>query len=188
MKIPLICLILTLSLSADAGTTPQTFTEPLGTRDRVIAEASKLIGQQETHGNNRSPVIDKMNRLTGAPMGSPYCASFNAYVYTQANVPRTGWPLSAWSPSWVARPTWTRANGGQTPKPGDAFGIYFTNLKRVAHTGLVEDWGKTSVVTLEANTSPNAAIGSEADRNGDGIFRKRRLIRTIHSVRNWIDD
>lgn len=162
---------------------------PPPTRERVIAEAAKLIGEKETHGSNRSPVIDRMNRLTGVPKGSPYCASFNAWIYTQANVPATGWPLSAWSPSWVSRPTWTRSKGGPTPRAGDAFGLYFRNLKRVAHTGLVKEWGSgAAMITIEANTSPNAAVGSGSDRDGDGIWSKRRLKSQIHSTRDWIGE
>lgn len=152
-------------------------------RDRIIYEASRLVGLKETHGPNRSPVIDAMNRLTGAEMGSPWCASFNAYVYNLAKVPK-GWPRSAWSPDWVANPTWTRAKGGTTPLPGDSFGVYFPSKGRVAHTGLIEKWGD-SVLTLEGNTGPTGSVG-EADRNGDGSYRKRRLRTQIHSVRSWI--
>jgi hypothetical protein len=153
------------------------------TRERVRTEASSLVGLRETHGRNRSPLIDSMNRLTGAPMGSPWCASFNAYIYNRAEVPPP-WPRSAWSPDWVQSPTWTRGKGGQTPLPGDAFGIWFSNKGRVAHTGLIEKWGE-AVVTIEGNTGPTGSVG-EADRNGDGSYRKRRLPRQIHSVRDWI--
>ncbi len=165
-----------------ATPTPTPASTPV-TRDRVVSEASGLVGLRETHGRNRSPVIDKMNKLTGAALGSPWCASFNAYVYKLAQVPKP-WPASAWSPDWVASPTWTRAKGGQTPRPGDPFGIYFANKGRVAHTGLIEKWGD-AVVTIEGNTGPTGSVG-EADRNGEGSFRKRRLPRQIHSVRDWI--
>lgn len=153
------------------------------TRERIILEAGKLVGLRETHGANRSPLIDQMNRLTGAPMGSPWCASFNAWVYKLAGVSGK-WPRSAWSPDWVRDPTWTRAKGGRTPLPGDAFGIWFSNKGRVAHTGLIEKWGD-SVLTIEGNTGPSGSIG-EADRNGDGSYRKRRLKAQIYSVRDWI--
>lgn len=156
-------------------------------RARVLDVARALIGQTETHGPNRSPTIDAMNRLTGVPMGSPYCASFNAWVYDQAKVP-PGWPRSAWSPDWVRSPTWTRANGGRLPEPADAFGIWFASQGRVAHTGLIERWGTTSAVTIEANTSPSAEFGGAADRDGDGVWRKRRLNSQIYAVRNWIKE
>jgi len=155
------------------------------TRERVMTEASSLVGLRETHGRNRSPIIDAMNRLTGAPFGSPWCASFNAYIYDQAAV-TPPWPRSAWSPDWVQSPTWTRGKGGKTPLPGDAFGIWFSNKGRVAHTGLIEKWGD-AVVTIEGNTGPTGSVG-EADRNGDGSYRKRRLPRQIHSVRDWIPE
>lgn len=155
-------------------------------RQRVVRIAQSYVGQQETNGANRSPLIDRMNRLTNVPLGSPYCASFNALVYSEALVPKP-WPLSAWSPDWVANPTWTSAKGGTAPAPGDAFGIWFANKGRVAHTGLVKEWQPNgAVITLEANTSPTAAVGSVTDRDGDGIWSKRRLRSQIHSARNWI--
>lgn len=158
---------------------------PAERRRRVIHVAESLIGLRETHGSNRSPQIDAMNRLTGVPLGSPWCASFNAWIYTEAGVPRSlGWPLSAWSPSWVVRPTWTRSKGGKDPLPGAAFGIWFSNLGRVAHTGLIESWG-ASVVTIEGNTGPSGSVGA-ADRDGDGSYKKRRLRSQIHSARDWL--
>lgn len=155
-------------------------------REAVLSVARPLVGQTETHGSNRSPVIDKMNTLTGVALGSPYCASFNAWCYTQAGAPGK-WTKSAWSPDWVKSPTWRSSSGGTTPKPADTFGIWFSNLGRVAHTGMIESWGTSSAVTVEANTSPSAEFGGATDRDGDGIWRKRRLRSQIYSVRNWID-
>lgn len=149
-----------------------------------MAQADKLIGLRETQGANRSKTIDAMNRLVGAEMGSPWCASFNAYVYDLAKVPGP-WPRSAWSPDWAKDPTWTAKKGGEDPKPGDSFGIFFASKGRVAHTGLIEKWGE-SATTVEGNTGPTGSVG-EKDRNGDGSYRKRRLRTQIHSVRSWIN-
>jgi hypothetical protein len=152
-------------------------------RERVIAEASSLMGLKETHGRNRSPVIDKMNLFANANLGDPWCASFNAWVYHLAEIPK--FAKSDWSPAWVQNLSWTRISGGDITKSGVPFGIYFQNKGRVAHTGLIEKWGD-AVVTLEGNTGPTGVVG-EADRNGDGSYRKRRLKSQIYSVRNWID-
>jgi hypothetical protein len=86
----------------------------------------------------------------------------------------------------VQSPTWTRANGGQEPRAADAFGIYFPRKGRVAHTGLIESASRSVFVTVEGNTSPEAAAGSAADRDGGGIWRKRRLRSQVHSVRSWV--
>jgi len=74
------------------------------------------------------------------------------------------------------------------PRPGDPFGIYFPSKGRVAHVGLVRQWGRQSIITVEANTSPEAVAGSSADRDGGGIWSKRRLIRQVYSSRNWLKD
>jgi hypothetical protein len=156
------------------------------TRAKVIAEARRWIGTREATGQNDGPGIDAILGTVGlAGTRAPYCAAFNATVYSRAGV-QGAWPRSAWSPDWLRGATWTRASGGRLPAPGDVFGIYFPSKGRIAHTGLVEQWGTSVVVTIEANTSPDAAPGTEADRNGDGIWRKRRLVRQIHSVRDWI--
>lgn len=66
------------------------------------------------------------------------------------------------------------------PKTADIFGIYFANLKRIAHAGLVDEWGDKYVVTVEGNT--NEAGSNE----GDGVYRKRRLISSIYQVADWV--
>jgi hypothetical protein len=155
-------------------------------RERVISVANGLLGMRETNGKNRSPKIDAMNRFVGAPLGSPWCASFNAWIYKEAGV--KGFPKSAWSPDWVRSPTWTRKSGGRVPLPGDAFGIWFSSKNRIAHTGLVEKWGN-SVTTIEGNTGPSGTVpGSAGDRDGDGSYKKFRLKTQIYSVRDWINE
>jgi hypothetical protein len=151
-----------------------------------LAVAEKLIGTKEATGRNDGPVIEAILASTGNRKGDPYCAAFNYYCYDKAGLGSLV-PRSAWSPDWVRNPTWTRENGGDTPRPADSFGVYFPSKKRVAHTGLVKSWGSTTVVTVEGNTSPEAASGSSADRDGGGIWSKRRLQRQIHAVRSWIN-
>lgn len=159
---------------------------PLRTRERIIVEGLALVGQVEASGKNDGPVVDAVLDTVGLKgTGAPYCAATNRFLYDRAGFRDVG-PRSAWSPDWTVNPTWTRASGGRTPLPGDAWGIYFPAKGRVAHTGLVRVWGAI-VLTLEGNTSPDAMPGSPADRNGDGFWSKRRLQRQIYAVRNWID-
>lgn len=155
-----------------------------GARERVLSIAVSLIGTTEATGRNDGPIIEAILKSAGASKGDPYCAAFNFWCYQQAGLAHLV-PRSAWSPDWVRNPTWTLANGGKTPLPADAFGIYFASKGRVAHTGLIRQWGKSVVVTVEANTSPQTATG-EADRNGDGIWSKRRLRSQIYAVKSWL--
>jgi len=155
-----------------------------GPREDVMAVARSLIGTIEKTGRNDGPIIEAILASTGNRRGDPYCAAFVYYCGREAGHPRL-YPRSAWSPDQVKNPTWTRANGGREPQASDAFGIYFPKKGRVAHTGLIESASKSVFVTVEANTSPEAAAGSATDRDGGGIWRKRRLRSQVHSVRSW---
>src|SRR5690606_41217094 len=66
------------------------------------------------------------------------------------------------------------------PKKGDVFGIYFTSVERIAHAGFVDEWGDKYVVTVEGNTN------EAGSREGDGVYRKRRLISSIYRVASWL--
>lgn len=157
-------------------------------RSGILAVASKYVGAQEETGHNDGELIEDIIASAGFSRKSqiPYCGAFVRFVYDEAGFKRLG-PQgkdSAYSPNWVSRPTWTMKRNGATPLPADTFGIYFASKQRVAHTGIVEDWSEV-VLTIEANTSPQVKAGSAKDRDGDGIWRKRRSPRQIYSVRSW---
>jgi hypothetical protein len=156
-----------------------------GPREDVMGVARSLIGTTEETGRNDGPVIEAILASTGNRKGDPYCAAFVYFCGREAGHPRL-YPRSAWSPDMVQSPTWTRAGGGQEPRAADAFGIFFPKKGRVAHTGLIESASRSVFTTVEGNTSPEAAAGSAADRDGGGIWRKRRLRSQVHSVRSWV--
>lgn len=166
--------LLALALTASA--------EP---RAAVLAAAQSAVGWQEATGRNDGPQIERILAGTGNRRGDPYCAAFVYWSGLTAGFPKL-YPRSAWSPDMVAAPTWTRARGGREPQPADTFGIYFPAKGRVAHTGLIEQNRGSVFVTIEGNTSPDAAPGSAADRDGGGVWRKRRLRSQVHAVRDWI--
>ncbi|MCK9587971.1 MAG: hypothetical protein M0Q93_01250 [Terrimicrobiaceae bacterium] len=183
----LLAIFLLLAGSANTQVVIGVETSSAGARDRILDVARASIGLQEKTGNNDGPAIDRILASVGLERtGAPYCAAWNRWVYDMAGFRLVG-PRSALASKWVSDPTWTRSKGGTLPKPGDAWGIYFPSKKRVAHTGLVEVWGTKTIRTIEANTSPDAAAGSDADRNGDGVWRKYRLINQIYSAKNWLD-
>ena len=153
-------------------------------RAAVLAVAQSAVGWTEATGRNDGPEIERILASTGNRRGEPYCAAFVYWAGMTAGFPRL-YPRSAWSPDMVAAPTWTRARGGREPQPADAFGIYFPARGRVAHTGLIAENRGAVFLTIEGNTSPEAISGSAADRDGGGVWRKRRLRSQVWSVRNW---
>jgi len=67
------------------------------------------------------------------------------------------------------------------PSTGDIFGLYFPEKGRIAHVGFIDEWKDSWVVTVEGNTN---VLGS---REGDGVYRKRRLVGTVYRVAKYVD-
>jgi len=146
-----------------------------GPRDDVVWVASALLETKEEGGANTGPVVDKILASVGLAPGHPWCAAFNYYVFREAGlsdrVPRTGW-----SPAWLSgkrKPT-------EKAERGDVFGIYFSSLRRIGHTGIIEDPKPRYCITIEGNTNGSGS------RDGDGVYRKRRSSQTI-VVKDWIE-
>lgn len=157
-------------------------------RRLVLACAQACVGWSEKTGHNDGTEIDRILDSVGLKgTQNPYCAAFNYFCFKQAGYANLV-PKSAWSPDWVAGATWTLARGGLTPLPGSAFGLFFKSQGRIAHTGLIVEWNAREgyAITIEGNTGAASAVGSDADREGQGVFKKKRRIADIHSVRDWI--
>lgn len=144
--------------------------------------AESQVGTTEATGRNDGEVV-KYLRSVGLAKGDPYCAAFVYWCGREALGKSNPYPQSGWSPDMVAGGT--LVSSGAPAKPADTFGIYFPSKKRIAHTGLVAEWGKTSVTTIEANTSPSATSGDQ--RNGDGVWKKKRLRASLYKTKDWID-
>lgn len=56
------------------------------TGEKVIAALKAHVGERETHGPNRSPFIDKINRAAGVPLGSPWCGSIIRWAWFRAGM------------------------------------------------------------------------------------------------------
>jgi hypothetical protein len=151
-------------------------------RDSVASTYLSEIGIREATGHNDGDRVELYLASCGRKAGDAWCAAFVNWCLEVNNASRAE---SGWSPSWhpksklIYRPS--AGINKATPQPGDVFGIWFTKLKRIAHTGFIHAWGPEVTITVEGNTN------EAGSREGDGVYRKRRLTRQIHSVSNWID-
>lgn len=146
---------------------------------RVLKVAASQVGTMERTGNNDGPV-EKYLTSVGLSRGDPYCAAFVYWCGKTALGSACPYPKSGYSPDMVAKGT-----AASKAQPADAFGIYFASKGRIAHTGLVEKVSGSYLQTIEGNTSSSAAVGSAADRDGEGVYRKLRPISTVKFVRRW---
>lgn len=148
-------------------------------RNAVKSVYEAEIGVREVSGQNDGVRVESYLRFTGLNKGYAWCAAFVAWCFDKAGVKAI---RSAYSPSWFPqnRIIWKQGKG-KLPQTGDVFGIWFNSHQRIAHVGFVDSWGQKEVITVEGNTN------KAGSRDGDGVYKKRRLIRQIYAVSNWID-
>jgi hypothetical protein len=151
-------------------------------RNKVKQTCESQIGVRELSGRNDGVQVETYLHSVNLTKGSPWCAAFISWTFQQVGVSN---PKSGWSPDWfpkdkVVYSTTNPPINQVTPQPGDVFGIYFANKKRVAHVGFILEWHDTYAVTIEGNTN------EAGSREGDGVYIKKRLKRQIYKVSNWI--
>lgn len=136
------------------------------------------IGVRED-GNNAGYQVEKYLRYVGLDKGNPWCAAFVCWVYGQAGVanPRTGWSPSLFPTKHII---WDRGEHLKPPAQADIFALYFADKGRIAHTGFIDSWGSTWLITVEGNTN------TQGSREGDGVYRKRRLVKSIYQVARYV--
>lgn len=145
------------------------------TRELTVARYKSQIGIREKTGNNDGIAVEMYLRSVGLKKGPPWCAAFVSWCIPD------GGAKSAWSPDWFpsARVIWKR-DGSAVPQSGDVMGLYFPEKKRIAHVGFVDEWDGVHAITVEGNTN------EAGSREGDGVYRKRRLCRQIYMVSDWL--
>ncbi len=148
-------------------------TNTVSVRDEVLQTARAEIGVRE-QGSNRGEDVEKYLASAGFGGGYAWCAAFVNWVYLQHDISTPKSP--AWSPSWFIS-----SRVSDKIIPGDVFGVYFKSKGRIAHVGLIESAGDGFVTTIEGNTN------QAGSREGDGVYRKRRIRKQIYRTANWID-
>lgn len=150
-----------------------------GVRQKIEATYLSQVGVREQGAPNHGPRVAQYLKTTGLGEGHAWCAAFVNWTYRQHGVACPSSP--AWSPSWFP-PDRVIDLSQCTPQPGDVFGIYFRNKRRIAHVGFVHRYNTHYSITVEGNTN------EAGSREGDGVYMKRRLNRQIYGYASWIDD
>lgn len=139
----------------------------------IVDVARGEVGKLE-QGHNDGPDILPYLESTSSSPGEAWCASFVYWVHCQAGERPPGNPRAyAWSPTWLA------SHAVSQPEPGDVLGIYFRELGRVAHVGIVESVDDKWLTTIEGNTN------RDGSREGNGVWRKRRMAKQVHGYSRW---
>jgi hypothetical protein len=166
-------------------------------KQKVVTSYTSQIGVRELTGQNDGKEVDMYLASTGftnnklyrekTGKGYAWCAAFVTWSFKESTkdihyVIKI--PASAWAPSWFPPSNTIYVKGKPTkvkPERADVFGIYYAKDDRIGHVGFIDDWPEGEyVVTVEGNTN---AAGS---REGDGVYRKKRLKANIYKVSRWV--
>jgi hypothetical protein len=141
------------------------------TRAAIARWAIARVGVYEIPpGSNRSGLIDEWNTDAGAPLGSPWCASFARAAWAANSVEPLGdASCQNWHTKAMAAGQWTTS-----PDVGDIALFNFGTTPGVAdHAGVVIRIAPT-VCTAEGNTdeagSREGVMVAVKDRGGHGLL------------------
>lgn len=159
---------------------------------QIIAIAAYFEGLHEVKQNaewdnlatpSKDPAAEELRQAlkrAGWMTGWPYCMSFceavwrQAYQSLEAPIEIQQRIAARLNPSVLGSFNNWKVEINQKPLPGS---IFFMQLAHTGHghAGIVVKASDYQFASIEANTSPMAA-SPEADREGDGVFRKVRRL------------
>jgi hypothetical protein len=173
-----ICLLLVGAYTVNASPVDSGNDEKQILREKVALTYSAQIGVRETLGSNDSPEIRQYLKSTNLSAPAPYCAAMVSYCFTVNGIKN---PKSAWSPNWFPKANLVNCKSSP-PLQADVFGVWYNNLNRIAHVGFIDQWPREGdhFISVEGNTNDNGS------REGNGVYKKRRLKRTAHKISRWI--
>lgn len=141
-------------------------------RLKIVSLAECELGVRERSGKNDGKRVEAYLSLVNLHRGDPYCAAFVSFIFAEEGFakPRSGWSPDLFPVSKVTKDA----------LPGNVIGIYFPELKRIAHVGIVERLHHDWCLTIEANTNVSGS------REGQGVYRRLRHMKTIYRISDWI--
>ena len=153
----------------------------------VATYRAELAKNVREHGRNAGPDVEKYLRSCGLGPGYYWCAAYITWCHRQAGlpVPRASGAARNWfagAPLYYQRGSRGSRGSLDGARPGDVMGLYYPNLGRIGHIGFIDEVRDNVVITVEGNTGPDGG------RDGDGVYRKRRMKRGIYAAANWVKD
>ena len=152
----------------------------------IVGTALAEVGVKEATGNNDGPRVEEYLASVKLGKSFPWCSAMVYWVHEQCGVaPLPARPFAA-AAAWDTRPVWRPEGWSPQTDPytpisedGDLFTLWYANLGRIGHVGIIIDEDRDYITTVEGNT------GSGGEREGQGVFRRKRLKKSLHSVCRW---
>lgn len=132
-------------------------------------------------GKTESEALYSEMKKSGWQAGWPYCMAFSEAIWRMAyqnlNAPKdvVAEITQKLNPSVMSSYKNFKKSITRNSEPGSIFFMQKGSTGN-GHAGIVVGCDGKSIATLEANTSPGKAVSAEADRNGDGVYKKVRTL------------
>jgi hypothetical protein len=171
-------------------------------RQKVVAVSESFLHVREQTGRNDHADIKLFWSLINPAYYQshpPYCAAFVYYCFRQAGL-KPMVPTPALAASWYKKNlvVWEynpHGNTRRTTEPPKAGLVLYRFQRggsyRIGHIGILAQERRLDTddfIVIEANTSGSGAMGllTESDREGNGIYKKRRSPKSIYAIVDWI--
>lgn len=122
--------------------------------------------------NNRAKIL--ANGRVGVE-GYPWCAAFVNAVWSEAGLPTPKNDMGAATSCFVHWQAWAQQKGYWFSEPKVGAAVVFN----FSHIGIVESVNGNTIYCIEGNTSNGKAKSVSEDRNGGGVYRKKRNISLV---------
>jgi hypothetical protein len=155
----------------------------------IVHIAEQYLGIEELDGN-RGEMIDHWNRLSGVPLGSPWCASFAMFC-----VNGTSEQLSIESPLYKSAhvlSVYNQSRACWAPNPEKGFLVCWQMSDTTSgHIGIItEVMDRHTIKTIEGNTTSEKSVNREgrfvaANTRNLGAVGKLKLKGFLDPWRSW---
>lgn len=150
-----------------------------------VAEAE--VGVKEEGAPNSGPRVNQYLASTKLGPGFYWCASFCHWVHRECGTtlePEREFAAAARFARehvvWKKGDAEQQMSGGsRISEDGMEFTLFYRNLGRVGHVGIVVGEAEDELLTVEGNSS------GDGSRNGDGVYRRVRDKETIWTVNDF---
>lgn len=159
----------------------------------MVLTALGEVGVKEDGCANCGPQVEAYLSSVMLPKGYPWCGAFCHFCFrkcgtvlsperkfaaaaqfaTKNEVFRKG-QLEDYEPLGPGH-EWERIS-----EDGDCFTLWYSNLNRIGHVGLIYGEQEKYILTVEGNTS------EAGEREGTTVKKRKRLKATVYSVNRWV--
>lgn len=158
----------------------------------MVLAALREVGVKEEGCANCGPRVETYLSSVHLTKGYPWCSAFCHFAFRQCGTVLTPERKFAAAAQFATahevyhkgqledyEPLGPGHDWERISEDGMTFCIWYANLNRIGHVGLITGEDEKYLWTVEGNSSESGS------REGTTVRRRKRLKSTIHSVNDW---